>query len=107
MAPSEGSSVAAGIGFAVAGVANAIQVAAIRLIVLDAAPPEVRGRSLSTMGTVNQTAGVLGTAGAGVALAALGPAGTLVVAGAGTVLAAVFSAVFGQSPRKGVSPTGA
>ena len=98
------SSVAAGIGFAVAGVANAIQVAAIRLIVVDAVPSEVRGRSLSTMGTVNQTAGVLGTAGAGLALAALGPAGTLVVAGAGTVLAAVFSAVFGRSPQKAVSP---
>lgn len=99
------SSVAAGIGFAVAGVANAIQVAAIRLIVVDAVPSEVRGRSLSTMGTVNQTAGVLGTAGAGLALAVLGPAGTLVVAGAGTVLAAVFGAVFGRSPQKADSPT--
>lgn len=99
------SSVAAGIGFAVAGVANAIQVAAIRLIVVDAVPSEVRGRSLSTMGTVNQTAGVLGTAGAGLALAVPGPAGTLVVAGAGTVLAAVFGAVFGRSPQKADPPT--
>lgn len=84
--------IAAGVGFGIAGVANAVQVASIRLIVVDAVPDDVRGRSLSTMGSVNQTAGVVGTALAAPALGAMGPAGLLIVAGCGTLAAAAISA---------------
>lgn len=87
------STIAAGAGFAIAGFANATQVAAIRLIVIGAVPDDVRGRSLSTMGSVNQTAGVLGTAIAAPVVAGLGPSGTLVIAGAGTILAAMAPAL--------------
>ncbi|MBO9624868.1 MAG: MFS transporter [Microbacterium sp.] len=88
------SVIAAGAGFAIAGLANATQVAAIRLIVIGAVPDDLRGRSLSTMASVNQTAGVLGTAAAAPVVAGLGPAGTLVLAGAGTLLVGVTAAAF-------------
>lgn len=44
------------------------------------------------MGSVNQTAGVIGTALAAPVLVAAGPAGTLVVAGMGTLVAAALTA---------------
>lgn len=85
------SSIVAGIGFAAAGLANAVQVAAIRLVVVSAVPDGTRGRALAAMGSVNQTAGVAGTALAAPILVLVGPAGALTVAGAGTLLAAILA----------------
>lgn len=86
------TNVTAAVGFAIAGVANAVQVASIRLIVVGAVPEHTRGRALAAMGSVNQTAGVLGTALAAPTLALVGPPGALTVAGTGTVLAAALTA---------------
>lgn len=91
--------IAAGVGFAIAGLSNAVQVAAIRLIVVDAVPDNTRGRALAAMGSVNQTAGVVGTALAAPTLALVGPAGALIVAGAGTLIAALLTAMVRSRPR--------
>lgn len=95
------NSIVAGVGFAIAGLANAIQVAAIRLIVVSAVPDSTRGRALAAMGSVNQTAGVAGTALAAPLLVATGPAGALAVAGIGTLLAAGLTLLL-NSRRRGV-----
>ncbi len=87
------SVIAAGVGFAFAGLANAAQVASIRLIVIGAVPEHVRGRSLSTMGSVNQTAGIVGTAAAALVVAGVGASGTLMLAGIGTLFAAAITVV--------------
>lgn len=81
------------IGFFFAGVANAVQVAAIRMVVVSSVPAETRGRSMSTMGSINQSAGVLGMLFASPVVGLVGAAGALVVAGAGTIGAALIMAL--------------
>ncbi|WP_402843829.1 MFS transporter [Microbacterium sp. GXS0129] len=93
------NSIVAGVGFVIAGLANAAQVAAIRLVIVGEVPEDARGRSLSTMGSINQTAGVVGTAVAAPALALVGPAGLLVLAGLGTILAATATSLARGYPR--------
>ncbi|WP_405059213.1 MFS transporter [Kribbella sp. NBC_01505] len=88
---------AAGLGFAVAGFSNAVQVASIRFIIVGSVPNALRGRALSTMGSVNQSAGLIGTTAAAPVLGAVGPAATLLVAGAGTLITALLAA--GASKR--------
>ncbi|WP_427884683.1 MFS transporter [Kribbella sp. GL6] len=83
----------AGFGFAVAGFSNAVQVASIRIIVVGSVPENVKGRALSTMGSVNQSAGLIGTTAAAPVLGAVGPAMTLLVAGGGTLVTALLAAV--------------
>ena len=68
---------------------------------MSAVPDTTRGRALAAMGSVNQTAGVAGTALAAPLLVAVGPAVALAVAGIGTLLAAGLSLLM-NSRRRGV-----
>ncbi|GAB20081.1 putative drug resistance transporter [Gordonia effusa NBRC 100432] len=76
----------AGIFFAVAGIANAVQVAAIRLVIVDAVPEATQPRALSTMGSVNTAAMLCGFMLGAPVVAALSPPSGLILAGVGTAL---------------------
>lgn len=83
------SSIAAGIGFGCAGIANAVQVIAIRLIVFKSVAESLRGRALSAIGSLNQAAGLIGMATAGAVVAVASPPGALLLAGGGTLAVAL------------------
>ncbi|TNM00571.1 MFS transporter [Corynebacterium tapiri] len=71
--------------FFIAGASNGVQVAALRLVVVNSVPADIKPKALSTMGSVNNSAMLVGYVVGAPVVAALGPATTLAVAGAGTV----------------------
>ncbi|PRQ11802.1 MFS transporter [Corynebacterium sp. 13CS0277] len=70
--------------FTLCGVCNAVQVAALRLIVVGAVPESTRAHALSTMGTVNTTAMLAGYVVGAPVVHTLGARTALIVAGVGT-----------------------
>lgn len=70
--------------FAVAGLCNALQVGALRLVVVAAVPEEAKPKALSTMGSVNSSAMFAGYLVGAPVVAAVGPAAALIVSGLGT-----------------------
>ncbi|MFB7915388.1 MFS transporter [Streptomyces sp. NPDC056061] len=80
------------IAFVLTGVANSLQGLAIRNLIHDRVPPEVRGRAFATSGAVLNGAHLAGTALGGPAAGLLGGDGALQLAGAGTLLATLAAA---------------
>lgn len=72
--------------FLLAGVCNALQVAALRMVVVATVPSEIKPKALSTMGTVNNSAMLLGYVIGAPIVASIGPALALVISGLGTAL---------------------
>lgn len=72
--------------FAAAGICNAVQVAALRFVVMGAVPEDAAPKALSAMGSVNSSAMLVGYVVGSPIVAAAGPAAALVVAGVGTLM---------------------
>ena len=70
--------------FFLGGVCNAVQVAALRIIVVGTVSGEVKPKALSTMGSINSSAMLIGYIVGAPVVSALGPAAALVVSGIGT-----------------------
>ncbi|MGO3362363.1 MAG: MFS transporter [Corynebacterium sp.] len=90
-----------GFGFLMAGVANALQVAAIRARFAATLPPRLMPKALSSLVSVNSVAMVVGMILAAPLIDVVGPATALIVGGACTAvvsLGAVLSATFRNSP---------
>ena len=66
------------------GVCNAIQVAALRIIVVGTVPDEVKPKALSTMGSINSSAMLIGYIIGAPVVSVIGPAAALAVSGIGT-----------------------
>lgn len=76
--------------FCVAGGCNALQVSALRLVVVSTVPPEIKPKALSAMGTVNSSAMLIGYVVGAPVVAACGPAAALVLSGVGTAVLTLF-----------------
>lgn len=74
------------------GVCNALQVAALRLVIIGAVPPAIKPKALSTMGSVNNSAMLVGYVVGGPVTAATTPAVALAVSGLGTALVTACAA---------------
>ncbi|WKS64405.1 MFS transporter [Corynebacterium accolens] len=70
--------------FFLAGICNAVQVAALRIIVVGTVPDEVKPKALSTMGSINSSAMLIGYIIGAPVVSAIGPAAALAVSGIGT-----------------------
>lgn len=70
--------------FFLGGVCNAVQVAALRIIVVGTAPDEVKTKALSTMGSINNSAMLIGYILGAPVVSTIGPAAALAVSGIGT-----------------------
>ena len=70
--------------FFLGGVCNALQVAALRIIVVGTVSGKVKPKALSTMGSINSSAMLIGYIVGAPVVSALGPAAALVVSGIGT-----------------------
>lgn len=79
--------------FTVAGICNAAQVAALRLLIVFAVPEAVRPKALSTMGTVNTSAMLVGYLLGAPVVNLLGPAMALIIAGVGTLTVTMLPTV--------------
>ena len=90
--------VSVGAGFFVAGVANALQVAAIRMVFVRVLPDHVMAKALSSLGSVNNAAMVVGVVAAAPLIGLVGAAGALVVAGVGTAVVTLMALISG--PRQ-------
>ncbi len=90
--------VSVGAGFFVAGVANALQVAAIRMVFVRVLPDHVMAKALSSLGPVNNAAMVVGVVAAAPLIGLVGAAGALVVAGVGTAVVTLMALISG--PRQ-------
>lgn len=75
------------VGFTLTGVANAMQVLAIRNLIHAEVPAEVRGRAFASSSAVLNGANLSGTALGGPAVVLLGGATSVLVAGLGTIAA--------------------
>ncbi|MFF9347101.1 MFS transporter [Streptomyces sp. NPDC014734] len=96
------------VAFVLTGVANSLQGLAIRNLVHDRVPPEVRGRAFASSGAVLNGANLVGTALGGPAAGLLGGAGALQLAGAGTLLATLAAApALVRRPDPGTAAGGA
>ncbi|WP_433532172.1 MFS transporter [Micromonospora sp. CA-263727] len=96
------------VGFVFTGVANAMQVLAIRNLIHAEIPAEVRGRAFASSSAVLNGANLSGTALGGPAVVLLGGATSLLVAGLGAIAATlaaapVLLARHGPPRRTGVS----
>lgn len=80
------------IGFVFTGVANALQVLAIRNLIHAEVPTEVRGRAFASSAAVLNGANLSGTALGGPAVAFLGGATSLLVAGLGAIVVTLAAA---------------
>ncbi|MFE7430742.1 MFS transporter [Streptomyces sp. NPDC057545] len=78
--------------FVLTGIANSLQGLAIRNLIHDRVPAEVRGRAFASSGAVLNGANLTGTALGGPASGVLGGAGALQLAGMGTLLATLAAA---------------
>lgn len=72
--------------FFIAGICNALQVAALRLVITSAVPAEMQPKALSSMGSVNTSAMLVGYIIGAPIVTAVGPALALVISGSGTAL---------------------
>lgn len=70
--------------FFLGGVCNAAQVAALRIVVVGSVPDEVKPKALSTMGSINSSAMLIGYIIGAPVVSAIGPAAALIVSGFGT-----------------------
>ncbi|AJI77838.1 arabinose efflux permease family protein [Corynebacterium singulare] len=70
--------------FLLGGVCNAAQVAALRIVVVGSVRDEVKPKALSTMGSINSSAMLIGYIIGAPVVSAIGPAAALVVSGLGT-----------------------
>jgi len=77
--------------FFIAGICNALQVAALRLVITSAVPAEMQPKALSSMGSVNTSAILVGYIIGAPMVTAAGPALALVISGVGTALLTVFT----------------
>ncbi|MDF5819946.1 MFS transporter [Corynebacterium felinum] len=84
------------IAFLCAGICNALQIAALRLLIYNAVEESIRPKALSTMGTVNTSAMFIGYCVGAPAVAYFGPALSLVISGVGTLVITLISAVFSR-----------
>lgn len=82
----------ASVAFVLTGIANSLQGLAIRNLIHDRVPTEVRGRAFASSGAVLNGANLAGTALGGPTAGLLGGAGALQLAGAGTFLATLAAA---------------
>ncbi|MGW1182448.1 MFS transporter [Streptomyces drozdowiczii] len=80
------------IAFVLTGIANSLQGLAIRNLIHDRVPREVRGRAFASSGAVLNGATLAGTALGGPTAGLLGGGGALQLAGAGTLLATLAAA---------------
>ncbi|MFG2882866.1 MFS transporter [Streptomyces sp. NPDC048297] len=78
--------------FILTGVANSLQGLAIRNLIHDRVPPEVRGRAFASSGAVLNGANLAGTAWGAPMAGLLGGAGALQLAGVGTLVATLAAA---------------
>ncbi|MFJ3491018.1 MFS transporter [Leifsonia aquatica] len=88
------------IGLFLVGVANALQLIAIRAIVVDAVDEAERGRAFAVVIALNNGSTMLGTVAAGPLVAVVGAAVTLTIAGAGTLVAALPALRFLRPVRR-------
>ncbi|MFJ3394984.1 MFS transporter [Leifsonia aquatica] len=88
------------IGLFLVGVANALQLIAIRAIVVDAVDESERGRAFAAVIALNNGSTMLGTVAAGPLVAVVGAAVTLTIAGAGTLVAALPALRFLRPVRR-------
>lgn len=77
--------------FFIAGICNALQVAALRLVITSAVPAELQPKALSSMDSVNTSAMLVGYIIGAPIVTAVGPALALVISGSGTALLTVLS----------------
>lgn len=89
-----------GIGFFISGVSNAVQVAAIRMVFVRVLPERLMPKALSSLGSVNNAAMVVGLIAATPLIDIVGPSMALVISGLGTTGVAFLSLFF----RKFSSP---
>lgn len=85
--------------FAAGGVCNAVQVAALRLVVVNAVAPEIKPKALSTMGSVNNSAMLVGYVIAAPVVATAGPTAALVISGLGTAVLTLLPTALGAGRR--------
>lgn len=76
-----------------AGLCNALQVGALRILVMFAVPEHIRPKAMSTMSSVNTSAMLIGYVVSAPLLGAIGASPTLIVAGVGTAAVTVVSYV--------------
>ncbi|MGO2165416.1 MFS transporter [Corynebacterium casei] len=77
--------------FFIAGICNALQVAALRLVITSAVPAEIQPKALSSMGSVNTSAMLVGYIIGAPIVTAAGPALALMISGVGTALLTALS----------------
>jgi len=83
-----------GIGFFISGVSNAVQVAAIRMVFVRVLPERLMPKALSSLGSVNNAAMVVGLIAATPLIDIVGPSMALVISGLGTAGGAFLSLFF-------------
>ncbi|WP_438488265.1 MFS transporter [Streptomyces sp. S186] len=92
--------------FVLTGMANSLQGLAIRNLIHDRVPREVRGRAFASSGAALNGANLTGTALGGPAAGLLGGAGALQLAGAGTLVASLIAVpVLIRVPQAAIAPT--
>lgn len=79
--------------FFLGGVCNAAQVAALRIVIVGAVPEGVKPKALSTMGSINSSAMLIGYIIGAPLVSTIGPAAALVVSGIGTSVLTVGPAL--------------
>ncbi|MFB6760780.1 MFS transporter [Streptomyces noursei] len=79
------------LAFVLTGMANSLQGLAIRNLIHDRVPPEVRGRAFASSGAALNGANLTGTALGGPAASLMGGAGALELAGVGTLVASLVA----------------
>ena len=72
--------------FALAGMFNGLQVSALRIVVVSAVDPKIKPKALVTMGTINNSAMLVGYIVGAPTVSAAGPNAALIIAGLGTAL---------------------
>ncbi|WPF68322.1 MFS transporter [Corynebacterium sp. 21KM1197] len=97
LATLSGNLVGAALGFLIAGISNAIQVAALRLLVVRAVPAPVQPKALSAMSAANTSAMLVGYVISAPAVNHLGPAYALILSGTGTMLLSLLLGIAGNS----------
>lgn len=83
-----------------AGIGNAVQVAALRLLVVRAVPASVQPKALSAMSAANTSAMMVGYVISAPVVSYLGPAHALVLSGVGTALLSLLLGAAGAVTRR-------
>ncbi|QPK79398.1 MFS transporter [Corynebacterium lizhenjunii] len=86
--------------FFVGGVANSVQVAALRLVVIGAVPEQIKPKALSAMGAINNSAMLIGYVIGAPVVGLTGPATAFIISGFGTVVLTLGPALVRAARRR-------